>query len=110
MEESDGDEFCDLAARYGIFLNDHTLEVDLFKGEFADAIIETLREGGFGARRMGWIDEWEAAPEELDIKKFLSLIDAIGKGRFAQRLASRMGELAPPTYISEAIDYVANRV
>lgn len=110
LEESDGDEFCTLAAAHGIFLNNHTLEVDLFKGEFADAIIKTLREAGFGARRRGWIDEWEAAPEELDIKKFLSLIDAIGKGRFAQRLASRMGELAPPTYISEAIDYVASRV
>lgn len=110
LEESDGDEFCNLAARYGIFLNDHTLEVDLFKGEFADAMIEILREGGFGARRKGWIDEWEAAPEELDIKKFISLIDAIGKGRFSQRLASRMGELAPPTYIREAIGFVADCV
>jgi putative ATP-dependent endonuclease of OLD family len=110
LEGTDGDEFCDLAARYGVFLNDHTLEVDLFNDEFGPAIIDTLLEHGFGSTRRGWIDEWKANPDELDIKKFLSLLDTIGKGRFAQRLASRMGDLEPPAYISEAIRFVADRV
>jgi putative ATP-dependent endonuclease of OLD family len=99
-----------LAAEYGIFLNDYTLEVDLFKDEFGPVIIETLREGEFGPTRQGWIDDWEADPDALDIKKYLSLIDTIGKGRFAQRLASRMGDLEPPAYISDAIKFVADRV
>lgn len=110
MKDADGDEFCVLAAQYGIFLNDHTLEVDLFNDEFGPAIIETLREGEFGPTRRGWIDNWEADPDKLDIKKFLTMINAIGKGRFAQRLASRIGDLEPPDYIKKAIEFVADRV
>ena len=37
-------------------------------------------------------------------------VDAIGKGRFAQRLASRMGGIAGPEYIRDAITYVTDRV
>jgi len=107
---ADYDVFCTFAEQYGIFLNDYTLEVDLFKDEFDQFIIETLREGEFGPTRRGWIDEWEADQDALDVKKFLSLIDAIGKGRFAQRLASRMGEMEPPAYISNAIKFVTDRV
>lgn len=110
MKDADGDEFCVLAAQYGIFLNDHTLEVDLFNDEFGPAIIETLREGEFGPTRRGWIDMWEADPDKLDIKRFLTMINAIGKGRFAQRLASRMGDLEPPDYIKKAIEFVADLV
>jgi len=110
LEDANGDKLSAVAARYGIFLNDHTLEVDLFRDEFAAAIIATLREGGFGAKRIAWIDAWEADPDSLDVKKFLSLIDAMGKGRVAQRLASRIGELEPPAFIGDAIEFVADRV
>jgi len=110
LEDANDNALCELAADYGIFLNDHTLEVDLFKDEFGPAIIGALREYGFGPNRRGWIDEWEEDPDVLNIKNFLSLIDAIGKGRFAQRLASRMGDLEPPDYINEAIEFVADRV
>lgn len=95
---------------YGVFTNIHTLEVDLFNDAFGPAVIETLREAGFGAERAGWIDEWEADPEKLDIDKFLSLVESIGKGRFAQRLATRIGDLDPPAYITGAIEFVAMNV
>ena len=36
--------------------------------------------------------------------------EVIGKGRFAQRLASRAGGIEPPEYIKNAIAYVVNRV
>ena len=90
----------------------HTLEVDLFQenDDYMAAVIETLREGPFGKERQGWIDEWEASPDKLAIEKFLSLIESIGKGRFAQRLAGRVGEWNPPDYISHAIKFVAERV
>jgi putative ATP-dependent endonuclease of OLD family len=51
LNEPDEDKFRALAAKYGVFLNDHTLEVDLFRDEFGPPIIETLREGGFGSTR-----------------------------------------------------------
>lgn len=110
LNEASGDEMCAIAEDYGIFLNDCTLEVDLFNAGFNEPIIATLREGEFGAKRNGYIDDWEKDPTKLEEKKFLSLIETIGKGRFAQRLASRMGNLAPPAYIRDAVNYVADRV
>jgi len=106
----DYNAFCDRCEDFGIFSNIETLEVDLFKGDFGVAIIETLREGKFGEERNSWIDGREADPDSLDSEKFLTLVDAIGKGRFAQRLVSRMGETEPPSYIRSAIQFVADRV
>jgi putative ATP-dependent endonuclease of OLD family len=110
LKAADGDGMCALAKRYGIFLNDNTLEVDLFNDKFADIILDTLREGEFGATRRGYIDAWEKDPATLDVRRFLLLVEAMGKGRFAQRLVSRIGSLAPPAYIAEAVKYVADRV
>jgi putative ATP-dependent endonuclease of OLD family len=96
---------------YGIFTNTHTLEVDLFHDDdFREPIIETLREQNFSAARQAWINEWENDPESLVVEDYLKLIEAIGKGRFAQRLASRIDDLNPPSYIADAIAYVVNRV
>jgi putative ATP-dependent endonuclease of OLD family len=103
--------FEDEADKHGVFTNIDTLEVDLFGEEvFRDAIFETLREGRFGATRRAWIDGWEAGPDSLDKAQYLSLIEAIGKGRFAQRLATRIEAIDPPGYIERAIRYVADRV
>jgi putative ATP-dependent endonuclease of OLD family len=97
-------------ARHGIFLNEHTLEVDLFRDAFAAAIIETLREVNFSAARRTKLDAWEADSDDLDPEEFLKMVEQIGKGRFAQRLASRIGGTAPPDYIRLAIEFVAGRV
>ncbi len=104
--------FCERCEDYGIFSNQHTLEVDLFQEDdaYEAAVIETLREGPFGKERQGWINEWETNPEELDVDRFLSLVENTGKGRFAQRLASRIADMDPPAYIANAIKFVAERV
>ena len=44
-------------------------------------------------------------PDEL-----LNLIDGVGKGRFAQRLASKIKGRKPPRYLEDAIQYVVKRV
>jgi putative ATP-dependent endonuclease of OLD family len=104
-------DLSDRCDEFGVFTNVKTLELDLFDEEsFREAIFETLREGNFGAERSGWIDEWEADPKTLDEKRFMSLIDDIGKGRFAQSLARRVGELEPPCYLEKAIKFMAGRV
>ena len=104
--------FCGKCEHYGVFSNEYTLEVDLFQedDDYRSAVITTLREGQFGTERQGWIGEWEASPDNLDVQKFLSLIENMGKGRFAQRLAARISELDPPAYIARAIKFVAERV
>jgi putative ATP-dependent endonuclease of OLD family len=106
----DPNDFCARCEDFGIFSGIDTLEIDLFMGKFAKAIIETLREGAFGKERMALIDEWEADPKKLDHEKYIAMIETMGKGRFAQRLASRIGLLAPPSYIANAVKFVADRV
>jgi putative ATP-dependent endonuclease of OLD family len=109
--ESDEDDFSDKCDSFGVFTNFHTLEVDLFNNhDFTEHIIETLREHKFGAERKGWIDEWGADPNSLDVGKYLALIETVGKGRFAQRLASRIKDIVPPDYIRRAIEFVVSRV
>lgn len=99
-----------LSEEYGIFLNDHTLEVDLFRDGYEDYIAETLHEHGFGTRRTARITSWADDPDELEVKPYLSIIEEIGKGRFAQRLATRLEGVEQPSYMGAAIDYVADRV
>lgn len=107
----DGYEFATRCEGYGVFSNFDTLEVDLFNEEkFTESIIETLREASWSEERKAWIDGWQAAPETLHVENYLKLIEVVGKGRFAQRLASRIEDVAPPDYIANAIEYVVERV
>jgi putative ATP-dependent endonuclease of OLD family len=107
----DGNEFGARCEAFGVFTNFDTLEVDLFKqGEFTEHIIGTLREQKLSSKRQGWIDGWKADPERLNVDDYLTLIDAVGKGRFAQRLATRVAGIEPPDYIKGAIEFVASRV
>jgi putative ATP-dependent endonuclease of OLD family len=100
-------EFCDVCEKYGIFSNLNTLEIDMFLAKrFQEAILETLREHPFGAKSLGWIKAWEADPKALHHKRYLASIERIGKGRFAQRLASRLEAVKPPPYIERAIKRV----
>ena len=96
-----------LAEEYGIFLNNQTLEVDLFKDGYEDYIAETLHEHGFEPTR---INAWVENTDELEVKPYLSLVEEIGKGRFAQRLAARLEGIEQPDYIGAAIKFVADRV
>ncbi|ABF12347.1 ATP-dependent nuclease [Cupriavidus metallidurans] len=108
---ADYDDFCLRCEDFGIFSNFVTLEVDLFDDQdFTGEIIATLRESNWSEERRAWIDAWEDDPDKLNAENYLKLIDGVGKGRFAQRLASKIVGAIPPEYISKAISYVVNRV
>jgi putative ATP-dependent endonuclease of OLD family len=98
-----------LAAKWGFFLNDHCLEVDLFKAgrhkSMSDVIAE-LTQNGAAKKRAG---DWSAKPASMDADQFVRDIIAIGKGRYAQRLASIITKDICPNYIRDAITYVAER-
>lgn len=106
----DYEDFRERCEAFGIFSNQQTLEVDLFKEGFADAIIGVLREYNLSAARREQVDRWANDPDNLDERLLLKMIDNIGKGRFAQRLLSHCEEIDPPGYIDRAIRYVADRV
>lgn len=100
----------ELVEENGIFLNDNTLEVDLYNGGFEDAILTTLSEAGFGQRRQDRIRRWRETPGPVEPQELLQLIDSVGKGRFAQRLAPLLATEEPPSYMVKAITFVAERV
>ena len=103
----------DLAEEKGIFLNEFTFEVDLFKAGAEEEFAETIK-GLSGNKKMR--KRFEALvgdPDSLDPKQFLKDIDSLGKGRIAQRLASvllaREVDICPP-YIAAALDYMKDRL
>lgn len=108
--QDDINEFISRCDSLGVFTNLHTLEVDLFEDGFNEQLLDTLQEHNWSAERKIWLEEWAGDPDTLDIENYLKLIETIGKGRFAQRLASRIGGMEPPKYIRNAIEYVVSRV
>ena len=60
-------------------------------------------------RNLDWRRTIRANLKNYDKERMLSDIVAIGKGRFAQRLASNIKDKACPKYILNAFDYVATR-
>jgi putative ATP-dependent endonuclease of the OLD family len=99
-------ESFDECEAFGIFVNDDTLETELFEGDFALAMIETLREHNFSAQRKAMLDAWEADPSTYNRKRLISMVEQMGKGRFAQRLATRVPGFDVPDYVSAAIKHV----
>lgn len=102
-----GDALRKAACARGLFLNAHTLEVDLFTcgrhKSMGRTLIELAESKPAQARAQGWMND----PKTLDVPAFLSDIKTIGKGRFAQRLAANMTKDICPAYIKEALTYVA---
>lgn len=96
-----------LAPKKGIFLGEHTLEIDLFKcGRHKGMCrtIEKLTENQAAAKRAKSLAE---DPGTLDPDRFLSDLEAIGKGRFAQVYAKRIKKPLCPEYIKSAIERIA---
>lgn len=95
---------------FGLFVNDSTLETEMFGGDYAEAMIATLREHNFSAERLAQLDAWETKPSDVDAEILIKMIEQMGKGRFAQRLASRIKGLTVPHYIANAINHVIGLV
>jgi putative ATP-dependent endonuclease of OLD family len=95
---------------FGLFVNDSTLETEMFGGDYAEAMIATLREHNFSAERLALLDAWETKPSDVDAKILIKMIEQMGKGRFAQRLVSRIKGLTVPHYIANAINHVIGLV
>jgi len=104
------DETYEKFEEFGLFVNDSTLETEMFGGDYAEAIIATLRKHNFSAERLALLDAWETKPSDVDAKILIKMIEQMGKGRFAQRLASRIEGLTVPHYIANAINHVIGLV
>lgn len=100
------DEVVKLANAEGLFVGEHTFEIDLFRSGRHNSMCLTLEELTKSGAAKKRADGWKAAPTTLIAERFIDDIKAIGKGRFAQRLATRIDKDICPKYIREAVAYV----
>ena len=97
----------------GVFVTEHTLEVATFKCGRHKSVTKTLESLTSSLKARQRAAQWRNDPNTLNASRLLADIEAIGKGRFAQRLASRIANVkgtACPDSVKEAIAYVAERV
>ena len=103
------------AKKQGIFVGESTLEVDLLNASRVLAMCNVLWELAPGPTAKHRAEEWMKARAVDDEQRFLKDIETIGKGRFAQRLASSLScrksrsgtkQRQGPEYILDAIDYM----
>lgn len=101
------------AEDYGVFVTPHTLEVALFQSGRQISITTALRELTLNKKVRERAAQWRKAPSTLNANQLLADIETIGKGRFAQRLASRISKTsskACPTSVKKAIEHVVEQL
>lgn len=111
-EAKDFDALLAMAPKYGVYMNAHTFEVDLFRSGLHEAFAEAMETLVASEAAQTRMKQWAKAPTTLDVEAFLKDIDAVGKGRFAQRLASIIVEsdlTQCPKYVVDGVKYVSNR-
>jgi len=110
-EEMDEAEVFRHGARNGIFVNSGTLEPALFATAMRQRMVFVLKED-LPLRRStrAILDGWEAQPATLDPIRLVKLIERIGKGRFAQRIAPAATAGRCPAYIRDALERIRDAV
>lgn len=98
-------------AAEGIFIGEHTIEVDLVTAGYCAEYLWTFKELGEGRQSIRntkeVMKEWVTLGfEERETKIVKKIKRVCGKGRFAQRLSSRINPNMIPPYIEQALKYV----
>lgn len=96
---------------HGVFVNNKTLEIDLLK-DFIAEMKATYFELT-ASEEMSKLFNAEADAASADSTKaepLLARIERLGKGRYAQRLASKLGGKNPPAYVQNAVRFIIERV
>jgi putative ATP-dependent endonuclease of the OLD family len=89
----------------GIFVGETTFEFDVFDADDnAEAFLDAMEEMAPSQNLRQEVGEWRDDPPDKD--NFIRVVNRIGKGRLAQRLAQ--GELQPPSYVRDAMRYLAD--
>ncbi|MEC6742973.1 ATP-dependent nuclease [Pseudomonas qingdaonensis] len=110
-EDLDADEVIERAEEYGYFVNETTLEPELFTGGLAEAMQTVIeQELSLAPATLDRIQTWVDDPAQLEKARLLKLIERIGKGRFAQALAPSVSEDVCPDYIRTALEHIRDAV
>jgi len=107
------EEVLEQAPQHGVFLNEFTFEIDLFKNGAHEAFAKAIKGLTTNKKIHERFDELSADPDSLDPKQLLKDINSVGKGRFAQRVAAVLEDndldVCPP-YIADALTYLKSEM
>lgn len=108
--EDNVEELFEQAEMDGIFVNENTLEVELFAAGMGTAMAAVLEKHAntWGMKRQTLMKSWLDGSTTLDKEMLLKWVEEVGKGRFAQALAGQTSEAHCPDYIKRALKYVSN--
>ena len=98
-----------MARDCGLFVGDHTCEIDLFRSGVHDEIIQTLVDLAPGNAVKTRARDLQADPGSLDSVQLMKDVTAMGKGRFAQHLSTKLTAVGWPDYMRDAVTYVRTR-
>ena len=102
-------QLLEIARERGFFVGEQTCEIDLLRSGAHDEIGQTLAELAPGDAARTRAQAWQADPGTVDPVRLLKDITVIGKGRFAQRLSTRLTAGRWPAYMRDAVAYVRTR-
>lgn len=107
----DVDDVLERAEQFGYFVNENTLEPELFTGGLAEVMKEVIEdELRLKQASLDDLRSWADDPDQLDEVRLLAMIERIGKGRFAQALANAVSDDTCPEYIRSALEHIRDAV
>lgn len=107
----DADAVIARAEPFGYFVNGNTLEPELFTGGLAEEMQTIIEEElAIGQETRDALQEWVDDPGTLDEDRLITLIERVGKGRFAQALAPHVSDDTCPDYIRQALERIRDAV
>jgi putative ATP-dependent endonuclease of OLD family len=107
----DADAIIARAEPFGYFVNANTLEPELWTcGLAEDMQTVLLQELALGQDTRDEIQGWVDDPATLDEDRLITLIERVGKGRFAQALAEHVTEDTCPAYFRQALEHIRDAV
>jgi putative ATP-dependent endonuclease of the OLD family len=110
-DELDDDSPWEVAEERGYFVNESTLEAELFESGLAQEMGQVIeQELSLSEKKRAELTDWIKDPADLDRHKLLALIERIGKGRFAQALAPTLTRNTCPPYIRAALKHIRDAV
>lgn len=113
------DKVITILGKYGIFVNEWSLEPSLLQEGYASDYLEILAEEGIGPRIMGRLQAFADGGNQNDVETyyFLQRIEDVGKGRVAHRLCAKImnythenSDKSVPLYIRNAIEFLVNKL
>jgi putative ATP-dependent endonuclease of the OLD family len=107
----DADAVIARAEPFGYFVNGNTLEPELFTRGLAEEMQTIIEEElAIGQETREALQEWVDDPDTLDEDRLITLIERVGKGRFAQALAPHVSDDTCPDYIRQALERIRDAV